>query len=73
MSESKSFLPIDSDKAGLLKWSQTSLYLWNQASSTCHRNKNVKITDNFDFHNLEPVVKDRIKMLNGEWPNYNRG
>lgn len=73
MSESKSFLPIDSDKACLLKWSQTSLYLWNQASSTCHRNKNVKITDNFDFHNLEPVIKDRIKMLNGEWPNYNRG
>lgn len=73
MSDKKSFLPIPSDKACLQKWSQTSVYLWNNTSSTCHRNKNVEIPDDFDFHNTEPVIKDRIKMLNGEWPNYNRG
>lgn len=73
MSDKKSFLPIPSDKACLQKWSQTSVYLWNNKSSTCHRNKNVEIPDDFDFHNTEPVIKDRIKMLNGEWPNYNRG
>lgn len=70
---SKSFLPIDSSKACLLKWSQTSLYLWDNKASSCHRNVNVTIDDDFDFHNTEPVIKDRIKMLNGEWPNYNRG
>lgn len=73
MSNKKNFLPIPSEKACLLKWSQSSLYLWNNTAASCHRNKNVEIPDDFDFHNTEPVVKDRIKMLKGEWPNYNRG
>jgi hypothetical protein len=68
-----SFFPIPSDKACLLKWSQVSLYLWENTASSCHRNTGVKIGEDFDFNNTEPVLKDRIKMLNGEWPNYNRG
>ena len=69
----ENFLPIPSDRACLLKWSQVSLYLWNNTASSCHRNKNVFIDEDFDFHNTDEVVKDRIKMLNGEWPNFNRG
>jgi organic radical activating enzyme len=68
-----SFLPIPSDTACLMKWSQVSLFLWENSSASCHRNTSVTIDDSFDFHNTEPVLKDRIKMLNGEWPNYNRG
>ena len=69
----KTFLPIASDRACLLKWSQVSLYLWNNTAASCHRNKNVIIGEDFDFHNTEPVIKDRMEMLKGNWPNFNRG
>lgn len=57
----------------LQKWSQVSLYLWENASSSCHRNLNADIPDDYDFHNTEPVIKHRGKMLNGEWPSDGRG
>lgn len=57
----------------LQKWSQVSLYLWENKSSSCHRNQNADIPDNYDFHNTAPVVLHREKMLRGEWPSDGRG
>ena len=69
------FPPVNdpNSKACLLKWSQVSLYLWENTSSSCHRNKNAVIPDSYDFHNTEPVLIHRQKMLNGNWPSDGRG
>jgi sulfatase maturation enzyme AslB (radical SAM superfamily) len=67
------WFPPPSDKACLLKWSQVSLYLWENMSSGCHRNKNELISEDYDFHNSAPVVEHREKMLRGEWPSDGRG
>jgi hypothetical protein len=60
-------------KACLLKWSQVSLYLWENKSSSCHRNRNAEISDDYDFNNTAPVLEHRTKMLNNEWPSDGRG
>jgi sulfatase maturation enzyme AslB (radical SAM superfamily) len=60
-------------KSCLLKWGQVSLYLWENKSSSCHRNKNADIDDSYDFHNTVPVVEHRQKMLNNQWPSDGRG
>lgn len=60
-------------KACLLKWSQVSLYLWENKSSSCHRNKNADVPDDYDFHNTAPVLEHRTKMLNNQWPSDGRG
>jgi len=60
-------------KSCLLKWSQVCVYLWEGTSSSCHRNKNFKIPENFDFHNTPEVIEDREIMLKGDWPNKGRG
>jgi len=60
-------------KTCLLKWSQVSLYLWENTSSGCHRNLNAPIPANFDFHNTPIVMEHRAKMLNDQWPADGRG
>lgn len=67
------FFPIKQDPACLLKWSQSSLYLWENTASSCHRNLNATIPDNFDFHNTDITLEHRTKMLNGQWPADGRG
>lgn len=69
------FSPVtkENSKACLLKWSQVSLYLWENGSSSCHRNVNADILEDFDFHNTEIVKQHRSKMLNGDWPSDGRG
>lgn len=69
------FPPVNekSSKACLLKWGQVSLYLWENVSSSCHRNQNAVIPDDYDFHNTEPVIEHRKKMLDGQWPSDGRG
>ena len=52
----------------LQKWSQVSLYLWDNTSSSCHRNLPRQIPDDYDFHNTPLLQTHRQKMLNGEWP-----
>jgi hypothetical protein len=64
---------IKDSKTCLLKWSQVSLYLWENTSSSCHRNLNALVPADYDFNNTEPVVKHREKMLNGDWPSDGRG
>ena len=58
------------EPACLYKWQQTTVYLSNQTSATCHRIDAIDISlDNFgDFHNTAEVINDREKMLSGKWP-----
>lgn len=67
------YFPIKQDPACLLKWSQSSLYLWENTASSCHRNLNAPIPDDFDFHNTDIALEHRTKMLNGQWPSDGRG
>lgn len=72
MSIEKWFPPVG-DTVCLQKWSQVSLYLWENKSSSCHRNTGADIPDDYDFHNTKPVVEHREKMLNSLWPSDGRG
>ena len=72
MSIGKWFPPVG-DTVCLQKWSQVSLYLWENKSSSCHRNQNAEIPDDYDFNNTVPVVEHREKMLRSEWPADGRG
>ena len=56
------------NNACLLKWSQVTLSLWDNTSSSCHRNGMAKIPEDFDFHNSPKWQEHRKKMLKGEWP-----
>ena len=67
------WFPPPGKTACLQKWSQVSLYLWENKSSSCHRNQNAEIPDDYDFNNTAPVVEHREKMLRGEWPADGRG
>lgn len=67
------WFPPQGETVCLQKWSQVSLYLWENTSSSCHRNQNAVIPDDYDFHNTAPVVEHREKMLRGEWPSDGRG
>lgn len=67
------YFPIKQDPACLLKWSQVSLYLWENNSSSCHRNIGMKIPDDFDFNNTPITLEHRRKMLSGQWPSDGQG
>lgn len=67
------WFPPDGKTACLQKWSQVSLYLWENKSSSCHRNQNADVPDDYDFNNTAPVVEHREKMLRSEWPSDGRG
>lgn len=67
------WFPPEGKTVCLQKWSQVSLYLWENKSSSCHRNQNADVPDDYDFNNTAPVVEHREKMLRGEWPSDGRG
>ena len=58
------------DPVCLYKWSWTTLYLYQQEASSCHRVEKEKLNINepLDFHNTPGALAARTKMLNGEWP-----
>ena len=64
------FFPIQTATACQLKWTWTTLRLYNGQSSSCHRVKSTVLsTDTFDnFHNTEKSIADRKLMLEGQWP-----
>ena len=62
------WFPAQGDRACLLKWSQVTLSLWSNTSSSCHRNGMHQIGEDFDFHNEPKWLEHREKMLRGEWP-----
>lgn len=59
-----------SDPSCLLKWSWSTIRLFEGTSSSCFRVKQNKIdVNNYqDFHNTPQSVNDRISMQSGSWP-----
>ncbi len=54
-----------------LKWTQSTVYLTDGISASCHKAGFGKyLTENgeINFHNTPNKIEDRRKMLRGEWP-----
>ena len=54
-----------------LKWTQSTIYLTDATSASCHKaGFGNYITENgeLNFHNTPNKIEDRRKMLRGEWP-----
>ena len=66
----KKTFPIQNDAACLYKWAWSTLFLSRGTTSSCHRGRHWRLTeDNFmDFHNHHGKLADREKMASGEWP-----
>jgi len=64
------FFPIRTDTACQLKWNWSTLYLHGGKTASCHRTGWSDInTDSFEnFHNTEKKQAERLKMLQGQWP-----
>lgn len=61
--------PIQTKTACQLKWNWSSVYLnTNTTASCCVAHRHKFNTETFDFHNTESKIKDREKMLLGQWP-----
>ncbi len=62
--------PIKTKTACALKWSWSTLYLYQGQTASCHRTGFSEINvDNFDqFHNTEKKLQERLDMLDGKWP-----
>lgn len=62
--------PINTATACQSKWTWSSLWLNELATSSCHRVNHVPVDLNdFDnFHNVPKKLKDRQLMLEGKWP-----
>ena len=64
------YFPIKTETACQLKWTWSSLYLYEGTTNSCHRVAKTSLTtDTFDqFHNTPKKLADRRIMLDGEWP-----
>jgi pyruvate-formate lyase-activating enzyme len=64
------FFPIKTATACQLKWTWSSIYLYNGTTNSCHRVQTSRLnTETFmDFHNTPKKLSDREAMLNGQWP-----
>jgi len=63
--------PIKQGLPCQLKWSQSTIYLTNGRSSSCHRANGCRLeitNGELNFHNLPAKLEARRKMLRGEWP-----
>ena len=71
----KKYFPKITDPQCQLKWNESTLWLSEGKTSSCHRCLHVPIDlDNFDnFHNLPHKVKEREIMLSGKWPTVENG
>lgn len=68
--QNKKYFPIKTDTACQLKWSWSTLLLWQGITRSCHRTGDSKLTpENFlNFHNTDVKLQDRKAMLEGRWP-----
>lgn len=62
--------PIQTATACQSKWTWSTLWLNQLATSSCHRVQQVPVDlNNFDnFHNVPKKLEDRRLMLEGKWP-----
>jgi organic radical activating enzyme len=65
--------PIKKGLPCQLKWTQSTVYLTDGVTNSCHRVGYDPIEmdgDNFNFHNIPAKILARQKMLTGEWPGF---
>lgn len=64
------YFPIKTATACQLKWTWSTIRLYNGTTSSCHRVDGDRITpDTFNsFHNTAKKISDRKLMLDGQWP-----
>jgi hypothetical protein len=61
--------PIKTDTACQLKWNWSTIFLTTEHTASCHRTDQHRFdTNTFDFHNTPSKIKDRDRMLQGQWP-----
>jgi len=61
--------PITVDPACKLKWSWSTIRLYDGTTCSCHRcNHHTFDMHTFDFHNTPEKITQRKTMLRGEWP-----
>lgn len=64
------YFPIKTDTACQLKWTWSTIHLYNGETNSCHRVATSQIDPkNFSsFHNTQKKISDRKLMLEGTWP-----
>lgn len=63
--------PIKTDTACQLKWNWSTIYLTTENTASCHRTNHHRFdVDQFDFHNTPSKIRDRERMLDGQWPEH---
>jgi organic radical activating enzyme len=64
------YFPIQTDTACQLKWTWSTIQLYEGKTSSCHRVDSSDIeSENFNiFHNTPKKLTDRSLMLDGQWP-----
>lgn len=67
---SQRYFPIHTETACQLKWTWSTVRLFNGITNSCHRVESDTISaDSFDqFHNTPKKISDRSLMLQGQWP-----
>lgn len=61
--------PIKTDTACQLKWNWSTIFLTTENTASCHRTNHHRFdVEGFDFHNTPSKLRDRKRMLRGEWP-----
>jgi organic radical activating enzyme len=66
---SKKVFPIKTTTACQLKWIWSTVYLTEGHTASCHRTNHHSFDfESFNFHNTDQKIKDRQRMLNGQWP-----
>jgi len=61
--------PIETATACQLKWTWSTVFLTTGTTGSCHRTNHHSFdTKEFDFHNTPEKIRDREKMLQGQWP-----
>lgn len=67
---SQQYFPIKTATACQLKWTWSTVRLFNATTNSCHRVNPDRITpETFaNFHNTPKKLNDRRLMLEGEWP-----
>ena len=65
----RKIFPIKNDPACLLKWNHSTVFLPKLTTASCHRvNHHSFDLETFNFHNTPEKIKQREKMLAGQWP-----
>lgn len=66
----KKYFPINTETSCQLKWTWSTIMLYDGTTNSCHRVGRQNLTaENFkEFHNLPKKINDRRLMLEGQWP-----